>query len=112
MQLAVSSMQQSISTMQQEVHSINLCVEQSQLDIRECLKHQHLSQEFHYSEDEARYKIVTLTCTDVVVVPCSLTCNPTRTLPNQVSYLKGSSMESFTLGPTLKIDFRCSAAQL
>jgi hypothetical protein len=45
-----------------------------------------------------------------VVVPCSLTCNLTRTLPNQVSYLKGSSMESFTLGPTPKIDFRCSIA--
>jgi hypothetical protein len=45
-----------------------------------------------------------------VVVPCSLTCNPTRTLPNQVSYLKGSSMESFTLGPTPKIDFRCSTS--
>jgi hypothetical protein len=45
-----------------------------------------------------------------VVVPCSLTCNPTRTLPNQVSYLKGSSMESFTLGLTPKIDFRCSEA--
>jgi hypothetical protein len=44
-----------------------------------------------------------------VVVPCSLTCNPTRTLPNQVSYLKGSLMESFTLGPTPRIDFRCSA---
>jgi hypothetical protein len=29
-------------------------------------------------------------------------------LPNQVSYLKGSSMESFTLGPTPKIDFSCS----
>jgi hypothetical protein len=27
------------------------------------------TQEFHYSEDKARYKIVTLTCTDVVVVP-------------------------------------------
>jgi transposase len=25
--------------------------------------------------------------------------------PNQVIYLKGSSMESFTLGPTPKIDF-------
>jgi hypothetical protein len=47
---------------------------------------------------------------DAVVVPCSLTCNPTGTLPNQVSYLKGSSMESFTLGPTPKIDFSCSAA--
>jgi hypothetical protein len=45
-----------------------------------------------------------------VVVPCSLTCNPTRTLLNQVSYLKVSSMESFILGPTPKIDFRCSTA--
>jgi len=27
-------------------------------------------------------------------------------LPNQVSYLKGSSMESFTLGPTPKIDLQ------
>jgi hypothetical protein len=45
-----------------------------------------------------------------VVEPCSLTCNPTRTLPNQVSYLKGSAMESFILWPTPKIDFRCSAA--
>jgi hypothetical protein len=70
------------------------------------------TQEFHYSEDKARYKIVTLTCTDAVVVPCSLMCNPTRTLPNQVSYLKGSSMESLTLGPTSKIDFRCSAATI
>jgi cytochrome oxidase assembly protein ShyY1 len=26
-------------------------------------------QEFHYSEDIARYKTVTLTCTDAVVVP-------------------------------------------
>jgi hypothetical protein len=31
-------MQQAISAMQQEVHSINLHVEQSQLDIQECLK--------------------------------------------------------------------------
>jgi len=45
-----------------------------------------------------------------MVVPCSLTYNPTRTFPNHVSYLKGSSMESFTLGPTPKIDFRCSTA--
>jgi len=40
-----------------------------------------------------------------VVVPCSLTCNPTRTLPNQVSYLEGSSIEFLTLEPTSKIDF-------
>jgi hypothetical protein len=48
MQLSMSTMQQSISTMQQAVHSINLCVEQNQLDLRECLK-------FHYpasSDDE------------------------------------------------------------
>jgi len=45
-----------------------------------------------------------------MVVHCSLTWNPTRTPPNQVSYLKGSSMESFILGPTPKIDFSCSAA--
>jgi hypothetical protein len=44
-----------------------------------------------------------------VVVPYSLTCNPTRRLPNQVSYLKGSSMESFILGTSPKIDFSCSA---
>jgi hypothetical protein len=68
------------------------------------------AQEFHYSEDKAKYKIVTLTCTDAVVVPCSLTCNPTQMLPNQVTYLKGSSMESFILETTSKIDFRCSAA--
>jgi len=47
---------------------------------------------------------------NAVVVPCSLTCNPTRTPPNQVSYLMGSSMESFTLGTTPKIDFSLSAA--
>jgi hypothetical protein len=40
----------------------------------------------------------------------TLTCNPTQTLPHQVSYLKGSSMESFILGPSPKIDFNCSAA--
>jgi cytochrome oxidase assembly protein ShyY1 len=27
------------------------------------------TQEFHYSEDIVRYKTVTLTCTDAVVVP-------------------------------------------
>jgi hypothetical protein len=70
------------------------------------------TQEFHYSEDKARYKIVTLTCTDVVVVPCSLTCNPTQMLPNQVTYLKGSSIESFTLGPTPKIDFSLQLSTL
>jgi len=46
-----------------------------------------------------------------VVVPCTLACNSTRTPPNQVSYLKGSSMEFFTLGPTPKIDFRSAQQQ-
>jgi len=41
------------------------------------------TKEFHYSEDIARYKTVTLTCT----------------------YLKGPSMELLTLEPTSKIDF-------
>jgi hypothetical protein len=41
MQLSMSTMQQSISTMQQIVHSINLRVEQNQLDLRECLKFHH-----------------------------------------------------------------------
>jgi hypothetical protein len=48
MQLLMTSMQQSISTMQQEVHSINLRVEQNQLDLRECLKFHHPSS----SDDE------------------------------------------------------------
>jgi hypothetical protein len=37
-----------MSSMQQEVHSINLRVEQCQLDIQECLKHDHPSS----SDDE------------------------------------------------------------
>jgi hypothetical protein len=41
-----------------------------------------------------------------VVLPCILTCNLTRKPPNQVSYLKRSSIESFILGLTPKIDFR------
>jgi hypothetical protein len=48
MQLTMSSMQQSISIMQQKVHSVNLCVEQSQLDIQESFKHHHPSS----SDDE------------------------------------------------------------
>jgi hypothetical protein len=87
-------------------------VDEVEIQLREKPLRVSQTQEFYYSEDEARYKIVTLTCTDAVAVPCFLTCNPTRMLPNQVFYLKGSSMESFTLGPTPKIDFRCSVAHL
>jgi hypothetical protein len=48
MQLSMSSMHKSISAMQQEVHSINLRVEQNQLDLQECLKFNHPSS----SDDE------------------------------------------------------------
>jgi hypothetical protein len=37
--------------------------------------------------------------------------NSTRMFPNQVTYLKGSSIESFTLGPTPKIDFSSTHQQ-
>jgi hypothetical protein len=37
----MSTMQQSITSMQQEVHSINKRTEQTQLDLRECLKYHH-----------------------------------------------------------------------
>jgi hypothetical protein len=43
MQLSMSSIQQSISAMQQEVHSINLRMEQNQIDLQECLKFHHPS---------------------------------------------------------------------
>jgi len=41
-------MQLTLSSLQQEVYSINLRVEQSQLDIQECLMHHHPSS----SDDE------------------------------------------------------------
>jgi hypothetical protein len=41
-------MQQSITSMQQEVRSINKRTEQTQLDLRECLKYHHLDS----SDDE------------------------------------------------------------
>jgi hypothetical protein len=47
-ELYIASLQQGFTSMQQEVHSINLRVEQSQLDIQECLKHHHPSN----SDDE------------------------------------------------------------
>jgi len=96
----------------QKVNNTQIFVDEVETQSREKPLRGSQTQEFHYSEEEARYKIVTLTRTDAVVVPCSLTCNPTRTLPTQVSYLKGSSMESFILGPIPNIDFRCRAAHL
>jgi len=66
--------------------------------------------EIYYSEDKVSYKAVALTYPYAMVVPWTLMCNPTRTPSNQVTYLKGSLMESFTLGPTPKIDFNFSTA--
>jgi hypothetical protein len=42
---------------------------------------------------------------NAVVIPYTLKCTYTRTPPNQVSYLKGSSMEFFSLGLLPKLDF-------
>jgi len=40
---SLESLHGGISSMQRVVHSINLPVEQCQLDIQECLQHHHLS---------------------------------------------------------------------
>jgi len=48
LQSGMSTMQLTLSSLQEEVHSLNLRVEQSQLDIQECLRHHHLSS----SDDE------------------------------------------------------------
>jgi hypothetical protein len=73
-----------------------------EIQLREKLLRGSQTQDIHYSEDKASYKAVALTYPYAVVVPWTITCNPTRTPPNQVSYLKGSSIESFTLGSSLK----------
>jgi len=66
----------------------------------------HQTQEFHYSEDKASNKAVTLTYPDAAIVPCTQTCTYTWTLSNQVSYLKGSSMHSLSLRLLPKLDFK------
>jgi hypothetical protein len=63
------------------------------------------TQDIHYSENKASYKAIALTYPYAVIIPGTMTYNTTRTLPNQVTYLKGSSIESFTLGLLPKIDF-------
>jgi len=65
------------------------CVHKCQQKLKEKPLWGSQTQEFHYSEDKARYKIVIRTCTDAVVIPWSLTCNRTRTLPNQVHLPEG-----------------------
>jgi len=61
--------------------------------------------EIPLSKDKASYKALVLTKPIVVVIPLTVTQSQSWTLPNQVSYLKGSLMDSFTLGSTPKIDF-------
>lgn len=53
MHVSMSSMQQSITSMQLEVHSINMRVEQNQLDLKECLKY-HLPSNSD-DEDDRNY---------------------------------------------------------
>jgi hypothetical protein len=63
------------------------------------------TQDIHNSKNKASYKAIALTYLDAVVVPWTLTRTYTWTLLNQVSYLKGLSMESFSLGLLPKLDF-------
>jgi hypothetical protein len=56
-------------------------------------------------KDKASYNALVLTKPIAVVIPLTITRSPSRKLTNLVSDLKGSLMESFTLGPTPKIDF-------
>jgi len=68
------------------------------------------TEDIHYSEDKASYKAVALENLYVVVVLWTLTHNPMRTPPNRVTYLTGSSIESFTIELLPKIDFNTGIA--
>jgi len=57
------------------------------------------------SKNKASYKTLVLTYPYAIVIPLTLTCNLTQTLPNQIFHLSGFLIDSFTLGPTPKIDF-------
>jgi len=80
---------------QRKVNDTKIFVDEVETRLREKPLRGSQTQEFHYSEDKARYKIVTLTCTDAVV----------ERFPTRFTYLKGSSMELLTLEPTSKMDF-------
>jgi hypothetical protein len=54
---------------QQKVNDTDIFFEEVETQLREKSLQGSQTQEFHYSEDKARYKTVTLTCTDAVVVP-------------------------------------------
>jgi hypothetical protein len=74
---------------QRKVNDTEIFVDEVKTQLREKPLRGSQTQDIHYSEDKARYKAVTLTNTDAVVVPCSITCNPTRTLHNQVHLPEG-----------------------
>jgi hypothetical protein len=76
-----------------------------EIQLREKLFLGNQTQEFHYLEDKASNKAITLTYPDAAILPRTLTCTYTRTLSNQVFYLKGSSMDSFSLWLIPKLDF-------
>jgi hypothetical protein len=57
------------------------------------------------SKNKVSYKALVLTTPIAIVIPLTITQSPSWMLPNQVSYLKVSLMDSFTLGSTPKIDF-------
>jgi hypothetical protein len=54
---------------QLNVNDTKIFVDEVETQFREKPLRGSQTQEFHYSEDKARYKTVTLTCTDAVVVP-------------------------------------------
>jgi hypothetical protein len=54
---------------QRKVNDTQIFVDKEETQLREKPLWGSQTQEFHYSEDKTRYKIVTLTCTDAVVVP-------------------------------------------
>jgi hypothetical protein len=54
---------------QRKVNDTQIFVDEVETQLKEKPLQGSQTQEFHYSEDIARYKIVTLTCTDAVVLP-------------------------------------------
>jgi hypothetical protein len=54
---------------QWKVNDTHIFVDEVETQLREKPLRGSQTQEFHYSEDIAIYKTITLTCTDVVVVP-------------------------------------------
>jgi hypothetical protein len=54
---------------QRKVNDTHIFVEEVETQLREKPLRGSQTHEFHYSEDIARYKTVTLICTDAVVVP-------------------------------------------